>query len=227
MADRFLSRWSQRKLEVRAGKLPLEPVAAPSKPRPEAPLPAAQAATPPTQPAPQDAAPAAAAPMPTLEDVGQLTSQSDFKPYVAPGVAAEVRNAAMKKLFTDPHYNVMDRLDIYIDDYSQSDPIPLAMLRQMASAKFLNLFDDEEEKSKEQEHAQVAPVRDDAPIAQADFVPESLPNGACPSAAPDPPEPVVVMPPEPQQNTANHDHTDLRLQQDDAAGSPGAGRGSA
>jgi hypothetical protein len=29
-----------------------------------------------------------------------------------------VKNAAMKKLFADPHFNVMDRLDIYIDDYS-------------------------------------------------------------------------------------------------------------
>ena len=227
MADRFLSRWSQRKLEVRAGKPPPEPVAAPPKPQAEAPPVAVEAAAPPTQPAPQGAAPAAAAPLPTLADVGQLTAQSDFKPFVAPGVTAEVRNAAMKKLFADPHYNVMDRLDIYIDDYSQSDPIPLTMLRQMASAKFLNLFDDEEEKPKGQEQAPAAPVRDDAPIAQADFVPESLPNDAGLPAAQDPPEPVVVMPPEPQQNTANHDHTDLRLQQDDAAGSPGAGRGAA
>jgi hypothetical protein len=60
------------------------------------------------------------------------------------GVAPEVKNAAMKKLFADPHFNVMDRMDIYIDDYSQADPLPLAMLRQMNGAKFLNLFEDEE-----------------------------------------------------------------------------------
>ena len=30
----------------------------------------------------------------------------------------------MKKLFADPHYNVMDGLDVYIDDYSKPDPIP-------------------------------------------------------------------------------------------------------
>ena len=60
------------------------------------------------------------------------------------GVAPEVKNAAMKKLFADPHFNVMDRMDIYIDDYSQPDPLPLAMLRQMNGAKFLNLFEDED-----------------------------------------------------------------------------------
>ena len=60
------------------------------------------------------------------------------------GVAPEVKNAAMKKLFADPHFNVMDRMDIYIDDYSQPDPLPLAMLRQMNGAKFLNLFEEED-----------------------------------------------------------------------------------
>ena len=70
---------------------------------------------------------------------------SDFKPFIARGVDPAVRNAAMKKLFTDPHYNVMDRLDIYIDDYSQADPLPLSMLRKMASAQFLNLVDEEPE----------------------------------------------------------------------------------
>ena len=31
----------------------------------------------------------------------------------------------MKKLFSDPHFNVMDGLDTYIDDYGKPDPIPL------------------------------------------------------------------------------------------------------
>ena len=60
-------------------------------------------------------------------------------------MGSDVRNAAMKKLFTDPHYNVMDGLDIYIDDYSRPDPIPQAMLRQMVGAKLLKIFDEEEE----------------------------------------------------------------------------------
>ena len=61
-------------------------------------------------------------PLPTLADAQALTPESDFKPFMARGVAADVKNAAMKKLFTDPHYNVMDRLDTYIDDYSLPRP---------------------------------------------------------------------------------------------------------
>jgi hypothetical protein len=60
-------------------------------------------------------------------------------------VDPDVKNAALKKLFTDPHYNVMDGLDIYIDDYGKPDPLPAGMLRKMAQSKFLGLFDDEDE----------------------------------------------------------------------------------
>jgi hypothetical protein len=85
----------------------------------------------------------------TLADAKLLTKDSDFKPFMAGDVTPDVRNAAMKQLFADPHFNVMDGLDTYIDDYSKSDPIPESMLRQMTSAKFLNLFDDEEDKEKD------------------------------------------------------------------------------
>ncbi len=97
------------------------------------------------------------APLPTLQDAQALTPGSDFKPFMARAVSPEVKNAAMKKLFTDPHYNVMDRLDIYIDDYGKSDPIPESMLRQMVSAKFLNLF--EEKQPPEAAVSADAPVR--------------------------------------------------------------------
>jgi hypothetical protein len=63
-----------------------------------------------------------------------------------PEVDARLRNQALKTLFRDPGFNVMDRLDTYIDDYSKSDPIPEAMLRQLNQAKALFLFDDEKDK---------------------------------------------------------------------------------
>jgi hypothetical protein len=46
-----------------------------------------------------------------------------------------LRRAALKKLFHEPHFNVMDGLDTYIDDYSVSDPIPEAMLKTMRQAQ--------------------------------------------------------------------------------------------
>lgn len=151
MADSFLGRWSQRKQAVREGKPLAEPeVAAKPLTQPQASQADAMAPVAVTAITPLPDAPIAtqeAPPALSLQDVQQLTAQSDFAPFVARDVAPDVRNAAMKKLFTDPHYNVMDGLDIYIDDYSKPDPLPESMLRQMASAKFLNLFDDEDEAS--------------------------------------------------------------------------------
>lgn len=76
-------------------------------------------------------------PPPTLEDVAQLTPDSDFKPFVARGVDENVRRSAMKKLFSDPQFNVMDGLDIYIDDYSKFEPLTPAMLAMMNHAQAL------------------------------------------------------------------------------------------
>jgi Protein of unknown function (DUF3306) len=204
MADGFLNRWSQRKQDVRAGKPLAEPVVAP--------LPVA------SNPAPADtkanvveAPPPAAPELPTLADAHQLTPASDFKPFMVQGVAADVKNAAMKKLFTDPHFNVMDGLDTYIDDYSISDPIPEAMLRKMVSAKFLNLFDDEEK-------SEVQPASD-LPAALRD-----VPDTAAPETVAQSPLPLEA--PKISDDLVN-DHVDLRLQPDHAPEPTGLGRGAA
>lgn len=88
---------------------------------------------------------------PTLEDVLKLTKDSDFSAYVKPGIDPEVQKAAMQKLFSDPRYNIMDGLDIYIDDYSKPDPIPLEMLKRMNQSKMLGLFKTAEEKLADEE----------------------------------------------------------------------------
>ena len=70
-----------------------------------------------------------------MEDVQGLTPSSDFQTFMRQGVPADVRNLAVKKLFADPHFNVMDGLDIYIGDYTIADPLPAGMLEKMASAQ--------------------------------------------------------------------------------------------
>ena len=134
----FLSRWSRRKVQVRQGapvaEVPPMPAVAARPVAPVAPAPVA-VPPPPAQPA---------QPAPTLADVAQLTPASDFTRFVARGVDPSVKNAALKTLFTDPHFNVMDGLDTYIEDYGLPDPIPLAMLRQMTQSKVLGLFADED-----------------------------------------------------------------------------------
>ena len=102
-----------------------------------------------------------AAPGPTLDDVAQLTADSDYSAFTARSTDPQVRNAAMRKLFAaDPHFNVMDGLDVYIDDYSVGEPIPKAMLRQMVQARALGLLDDDLED-------QDKPSSADAPTALA------------------------------------------------------------
>jgi hypothetical protein len=132
----FLSRWSRRKAAVREGApVPDEPpVAEPVQPEP---LPAVDVQVPatPTE-APVD--------LPTMADVALLRPGDNIARFVARGVDEGVKRAALKTLFADPHFNVMDGLDTYIDDYGKPDPIPPDVLRRLTQSKALGLFDDEE-----------------------------------------------------------------------------------
>jgi hypothetical protein len=202
MAEGFLGRWSQRKEAVRKGK---ELAPEPEKEAPGVPPPQASAgggeslaSSPPAHPPD---------PAPTLEDAQALTKDSDFTRFVRPDVAPEVKNAAFRKLFSDPHFNVMDGLDTYIDDYGKPDPIPPEMLRQLASAKFLKLFEEKEEKPQPGEDAE-------RPGPQA--VAQSDARSNVPSQPPGP---------EPAASSPDDADPDLRLQQDHAPGRevPGAG----
>jgi hypothetical protein len=76
-----------------------------------------------------------APPLPTLPPVDGLTFESDFKAFMHAKVDERVRRMALKSLFSDPRFNMMDGLDIYIDDYSREDPIPAAMLAQLEHAR--------------------------------------------------------------------------------------------
>ncbi|MBK9443437.1 MAG: DUF3306 domain-containing protein [Comamonadaceae bacterium] len=216
MADGFLGRWSQRKQATRDGTLLADPV--PDRAPPV--LPGATAGVPPgrsaalalAESASVSAVPsgkaAQATPPPTLDDVQAIKPDDSFARFVAPNVAPEVRNAAMKKLFTDPHYNLMDGLDIYIDDYSKPSPLAAATLRQMASAKFLSLFDEEAPKHLG-EDAAAAPARGMAPSAPAPAMPDTPAT---------PPELAPALAPDDLTKDTAHDHIDLRLQPDHAAG---------
>lgn len=219
MTDGFLGRWSRRKQAVRDGE------AVPPQPQPlvtAVPTPAS-ARIPPAPPSASPALEPAVASEPdatplTLQDAQALTPTSDFKPFMAPGVTADVRNAAVKKLFADPQFNVMDRLDIYIDDYSQPDPLPVAMLRRMASAHVLNLLSDEADDA--DSHAP-ALHRDVADGTQAAAVAAST-HSSEPPALDGAPTPGLL----PGSTDLEHAHTDLRLQPDHAPERQGAGPGA-
>jgi hypothetical protein len=213
MSEGFLGRWAKRKEAVRRGQeVAAEPeVVAKPLPSPQ-PSPASGrgseepvTSTPLSGERGAEGRPAETEPAPTLADTENLTIESDFTRFVRPDVAPDVKNAAFRKLFADPHFNVMDRLDTYIDDYNKPDPLPPEMLRQMTSAKFLGLFDDEGE---QEDRAAAAPgeVADD-PAAQTVAQSQSRTEQALPPAE-------------------DHADPDLRLQQDDAPGPAGPGAGA-
>ena len=226
--SRFLSRWARRKTDVLQGKVVSEPVAVAKTVLPEPVETEVRLAS------EQDLE---KSPELSLEDVKLLTKDSDFKPFMAQNVGSDVRNAAMKKLFADPHFNVMDGLDIYIDDYSKSDPIPEAMLRAMTSSKFLKLFDQEEDADKDsdkdsekdsEKNGDATSPRDYANTPSVQTVaqsnqqtnlpePESVPriNSSQPESLTDS-----------EASQQDHDHSHLRLQPDHAATAPQAGRGT-
>ncbi|MCE3261299.1 MAG: hypothetical protein K0R43_378 [Pseudoduganella sp.] len=118
-AETFFARWSRVKSESPPADIAASDDA--GVPAPCTPPPAAEAQ----------------APAPTLEQVANLTTESDFTPFVARGVDEAVRRAAMKKLFADPHFNVMDGLDTYIDDYNKFEPLTPLMVAALNHAKDL------------------------------------------------------------------------------------------
>ena len=124
--EAFLSRWSRKKEEAR-----------------EAPPPAKQ------EPDPK-------APAPELPPIESLTPDSDYRAFFQPKVNDDVRRAALKKLFGDPRFNVMDGLDVYIDDYSKSEPIPPAMLAGMKTAQDILRWAREDKEELERLEAQKA-----------------------------------------------------------------------
>lgn len=136
MSGGFLSRWSRRKLAAAVQQAP-EREGACAEP---ASVPAAGAALAQGPTAAPDAAPGSTgAAMPDAEAqlpaVESLSLSSDFTAFLKEEVSEALRRKALQKLFSDPHFNRMDGLDIYIDDYSQPDPIPPEMMAKLQHAR--------------------------------------------------------------------------------------------
>ena len=101
----FLSRWSRLKQEAREEPERKEP-----------------------------AAPDEQKPAPELPPIDHLNHDSDFKLFMDKRVDDKLRRLALKKLFTDPRFNVTDGLDDYAEDYSVLEDLPseMAALQQHA-----------------------------------------------------------------------------------------------
>ncbi len=166
----FLSRWSSRKI---AAKDAQETAATEA---------AAQASVPVADGKPVSAdneagASTAAAPVVPLPPVDSLRGiASEYREFLKPGVDEALKRAALKKLFNDPHFGfaAMDKLDIYIDDYSIEDPIPEALLRKLNQSKSLFLFEEKKAEGTDPEQLIVDVVPQPAGVPADDGTPASL-----------------------------------------------------
>lgn len=114
------------------------------------------------------AAPAAeAAPAPAeLPPLDSLNLESDFKNFMQAKVEESMKRAALKKLFSDPRFNVMDGLDVYIEDYSKGETLSPEMVATLEHAKATLLGPKPEEVKEPQEAKQTEQAK--APEPQPD-----------------------------------------------------------
>jgi len=76
-----------------------------------------------------------------LPPIDELGPNSDFQGFMDPRVDDSLRRAALKKLFSDPLFNVTDGLDVYAEDYTKLESMTPAMVAGLKHARGL-LFGD-------------------------------------------------------------------------------------
>jgi hypothetical protein len=103
----------------------------------------------------EPAAPARGNPLPPVQS---LTIDSDFSAFLQPEVDETLKRQALKQLFRDPRFNVMDGLDVYIDDYSKPDPIDPDIVRQMVQGRYI--FDPPPTRINAQGHVEDVPAEE-------------------------------------------------------------------
>jgi len=125
--EAFLSRWSRLKQEQeKAAEQPEAPASAQEQEPPE------------------------------LPPVESLTSESDFRGFMHPKVGDALRRVALKKLFSDPHFNVEDPFEAYSGDWTGGEPIPPEMLATLKHARSVLFREEDEEKQRLAEQEKLA-----------------------------------------------------------------------
>ena len=200
-AARFsLRRWSQRKLE--SARAEVQPPAQPAPP----PVDASVAVQTPVGTAPSALERTGSASVSTqsanadLPAIESLTIDSDFAPFFKPQVDESIKRAALKQLFRDPRFNIMDGLDTYIGDYTQPDPIPSAMLEDLMQRRVFFPPSAESDPSK---RAIDEPARDHAASSAEAVAPAAPPPSVVPHV--DPPAVALATAADAIQDAADSD----------------------
>jgi hypothetical protein len=83
---------------------------------------------------------------PALPSVESLTPESDFTDFMHPKVKEELRRLALKKLFSDPHFNLPDPFEAYSGDWTGGEAMTPEFLATLNQARTV-LFTEEEKKA--------------------------------------------------------------------------------
>ena len=70
-----------------------------------------------------------------LPPISAISLAEDFTPFMQAKVPQALKQQALKALFKEPHFNVMDGLDTYIDDYTVFEPISPEVMATLSSWK--------------------------------------------------------------------------------------------
>jgi hypothetical protein len=130
-----IKRWSQKKLEAARAAPEPTPVPGPAPASAPAPVPDPAPVAPADAGTVESSTPVVdAASLPPVE---ALTIDSDFSAFLDPKVDEGLKRRALRQLFRDPHFNVMDGLDVYVGDYATPDPISPEIVRELVQARYI------------------------------------------------------------------------------------------
>lgn len=145
----FLRRWSSRKRRARSGQAvddierpPVEESAAAETPAPE----------PPERVLTDED-------MPPLDS---LNEDSDFSPFMSPGVSESLRKLALRKMFLSSKYNFTDGLDDYAEDFTKFAP-----LGNIITADMRHQMEMQAERAKEKLEQEARAALEEAPAGDA------------------------------------------------------------
>ncbi len=187
--ESVFSRWSRRKSEAREQQdNPLEPAELLAEES------AVDSNLPEVAEVPEpEAPPLTDADMPDLES---LTDESDYSPFMSPGVSEELRKLALRKMFHASAFNIRDGLDEYDDDFTTFEK-----LGDIVTSDMKHRIEMEQQKLKEKLEAEASPEEDEMEMIEEDIdedvdeKPLQAEQLAATSAEP------VSLEPDPEENT--------------------------
>ena len=83
---------------------------------------------------------------PPLPAIDKLTAQSDFGAFMHPKVQDSLRRVALKKLFSDPHFNTPDPFEPFSGDWTVGETIGAEMLKKLNQTRTLLMSKEERER---------------------------------------------------------------------------------